>query len=66
MNNNPKTTMQEIKNIFDQKYPQLFVLESGQVIRAYKKDVVIDNNGTAHLKSNYNDISHEDLDHENC
>jgi len=61
MHQKSNSTMKEIRKIYEQKYKQLFVLESGQVIKAYKKDVYIDENGIAHLKQQViNNVEHEE------
>jgi len=52
--------MQEIKEIYDRKYKQLFVLESGKVVSAYKSDVTMRDDESAYLKQQ--DINIDDVD----
>ena len=55
MDQKSNNTMKEIKQIYESKYKQLFVLESGKIISAYKHEVNLDNKGNAHLKDENKD-----------
>jgi hypothetical protein len=50
MDQKSNNTMKEIKQIYESKYKQLFVLESGKIISDYKHEVNLDNKGNAHFK----------------